>query len=140
MKIKGKLLNFDQIIMNDHMFPKDCKIDIPNEVPLTFDFSDSQKPLGVAHVERTETGLIVTAYVFDNAAEMVKDFESEFALGGLYGYVTYRLQNTWPRIVDTCKLKQVAITPHPVNKDYDYEIIYEENLHAEEKKDGGIQT
>lgn len=133
MKIKGRLLNFDQVIRSNqvHMFPSDCKIDIPKEVPLLYDFNSNQKALGMAHVERTETGLIVTADVFDDASEMVKGFESEFALGGLYTYVQYR-QDAYgqPRIVDKCKLRSVSITPHPVNKDYDYEIIYEENLHA----------
>lgn len=134
MKIKGRLLYFDQWIMDDHIFPRDCKINIPEKVPLTFDFSNDQKVLGTAHVERDEKGLIVTADVYDDAAEMVKGFESEFALGGLYNKCkfTHNQKGTGKRVVEYAELKAVSITPYPVNKDYDYEIIYEENLHAED--------
>ena len=139
MKIKGRLLKFDQVILNDHIFSKDCKINIPDKVPVVWDFDldEVNKVYGMAHVERNKDGLIFTADIVDGASDIVKAVQNECGIGGYYGNVRYhklcigeQYGHHEYRIVDEASLKAVSITPAPVNKDYDYEIIYEENLHT----------
>ena len=60
MKLKGRLLLFDTINIDNDVFPKDCKISIPEKIPLTYKFSHD-KVIGFAEVTRDDIGLVVTA-------------------------------------------------------------------------------
>ena len=142
MKIKGTLLKFNKIIAGYHIFPKGCKIHIPDKVPLIYDFNFDQVPYGMATVTRTDTGLEMVADICEGAAEIVKAAAPLCGIGGFYTEVKFKEQNYYLiggdaeakiKDVQEATLSAICITPSPVSPDYKYEVIYEENLKAEDK-------
>lgn len=56
IKLQGKILRFDNIINNGYIFPKNCKIDILEKIPLLWDF-DRGNVIGICEVNRDSEGL-----------------------------------------------------------------------------------
>ena len=141
MKIKGRFLKFESIISSNHYFPRNCEIDIPEKMPLLFNFEQSGLPLGTVTVERDNDGLTMTADIALGAEELIKAFKDEVGIGGFYNNLKTRtITMMMPsgfaviRRIDKCSLKAVALTPSPVDPSFKYDIVYEENLHAEDNK------
>lgn len=85
MKIEGRLLLFDVVHPDGSIFPSDCKIDIPEKVPIVdgLDFYDNNRYLGYATVSNDGRGLIFTGEVNDDA------FITEFYSGCTGYYVNF---------------------------------------------------
>lgn len=139
MKIKGRLLEFEKILMHSHYFPRKCEIEYPEKLPLLFDFSQQGKPLGIASVERDNDGLIMTANIYPGAEEIIKAFKDEVGIGGFYknlktGVMTLRCADGIAVLkrIDKCQLAYISLTPSPIDPSFKYDIIYEENLKPED--------
>lgn len=57
IKIKGNLLMFDKPDLIGYIFPKDCKIDIPDAIPITYPEHHTKIVGRVTKVERDDTSI-----------------------------------------------------------------------------------
>lgn len=129
MKLEGKILLFDTVNKSGDTFTKDCKIDIPEAVPLTFDFNP-HKVIGFANVTRDDKGLIAKAETFSNEFIGVEDLRSTFkdgkiGAGGFYNLIKTHNDGSLI-VVDEAKLNEVALVLDPVNERYSFEIVKED--------------
>ena len=113
---------------NGDIFSKDCKIDIPEKVPLTWNFNH-EKVIGFANVTKDDKGLIAKAETFSNEMIGVEDLSSifedgKFGAGGFYTNVKMH-NNGLSIVVNEAKLREVALVSDPVNEEYSFEIVEE---------------
>ena len=128
MILEGRILLFDTVNKNRDIFPKNCKIDIPEKVPLTWDFNHEQV-IGFAKVTKDDKGLVAEAETFSNEIIGVEDLSSifedgKFGTGGFYTNVKKHSDGSFI-VVDEAKLSEVALVLAPVNKEYYFEIVKE---------------
>ena len=128
MILEGRILLFDTVNKNRDIFSKDCKIDIPEKVPLTWDFNHEQV-IGFADVTKDNKGLVAKAETFSNEIIGVEDLSSifedgKFGVGGFYTNVKKHSDGSLI-VVDEAKLREVALVLAPVNKEYYFEIVKE---------------
>ena len=130
MILEGRILLFDTVNKNRDIFPKDCKIDIPEKVPLTWDFNH-EKIIGFANVTKDDKGLVARAETFSNEIIGVEDLRSIFedgkiGAGGYYTNVKKHSDGSFI-IVDEAKLREVALVLAPVNEEYLFKIAKEDD-------------
>ena len=128
MILEGRILLFDTVNKNRDIFPKDCKIDIPEKVPLTWDFNH-EKIIGFANVTKDNKGLVARAETFSNEIIGVEDLSSIFedgkiGSGGYYTHVKMHSDGSFI-VVDKAKLREVALVLAPVNEEYLFKIVEE---------------
>ena len=128
MILEGRILLFDTVNKNRDIFSKDCKIDIPEKVPLTWDFNH-EKVIGFAEVIKDNKGLVAKAETFSNEMIGVEDLSSIFedgkiGSGGYYTNVKKHSDGSFI-VVDEAKLREVALVLAPVNEEYSFEIVRE---------------
>lgn len=82
MKIEGRILLFDVVHADGSFMPSDCKIDIPEKVPIIKDFNmrDPNSCIGSASVSVDDRGLVFTGDIPD-------DFDTD-GYPGCGGYYT----------------------------------------------------
>ena len=128
MILEGRILLFNNVSKNGDIFSKDCKIDIPEKVPLTWNFNH-EKVIGFANVTKDDKGLIAKAETFSNEMIGVEDLSSVFedgkiGAGGYYNNVKKHSDGSFI-VVDEAKLREVALVLDPVNEEYSFEIVKE---------------
>ena len=128
MILEGRILLFNNVSKNGDIFSKDCKIDIPEKVPLTWNFNH-EKVIGFANVTKDDKGLIAKAETFFNEMIGVEDLSSifedgKFGAGGFYTNVKMH-NNGLSIVVNEAKLREVALVSDPVNEEYSFEIVEE---------------
>ena len=128
MILEGRILLFNNVSKNGDIFSKDCKIDIPEKVPLTWNFNH-EKVIGFANVTKDDKGLIAKAETFSNEMIGVEDLSSifedgKFGAGGFYTNVKMH-NNGSSIVVNEAKLREVALVSDPVNEEYSFEIVEE---------------
>ena len=128
MILEGRILLFDEVNKNMDIFPKNCKIDIPEKVPLTWDFNH-EKVIGFANVTKDDKGLSAKAETFSNEMIGVEDLSSifedgKFGAGGFYTNVKKHSDGSFI-VVYEAKLREVALVLAPVNEEYSFEIVEE---------------
>ena len=128
MILEGRILLFNNVSKNGDIFSKDCKIDIPEKVPLTWNFNN-EKVIGFANVTKDDKGLIAKAETFSNEMIGVEDLSSifengKFGAGGFYTNVKMH-NNGSSIVVNEAKLREVALVSDPVNEEYSFEIVEE---------------
>ena len=128
MILEGRILLFDAVNKSGDGFTKDCKIDIPEAVPLTFEFNPYQV-IGFANVTRDDKGLFAKAETFSNEIIGVEDLNSIFedgkiGAGGFYNRIKKHNEGSIMK-VDEAKLNEVALVLKPVNEEYLFEIVGE---------------
>ena len=129
MILEGRILLFDAENKSGDVFSKDCKIDIPEAVPLTFDFNPHQV-IGFANVTRDDKGLFAKAETFSNEIIGVEDLnpifeDGKIGAGGFYNLIKKHNEGSTMK-VDEAKLNEVALVLKPVNEEYSFEIIEDE--------------
>lgn len=129
MKLQGRILLFDKVNLNRDIFPKDCKLTIPEKVPLTWNF-DRNGPIGVAEVTSDDIGLVATAETFSNEQIGVNDIrdvltDSKIGAGGYYTGVKKHEENG-VIIIDEARLAAVGLVLEPVREEYSMELVKEE--------------
>ena len=130
MILEGRILLFNNVSKNGDIFSKDCKIDIPEKVPLTWNFNH-EKVIGFANVTKDDKGLIAKAETFSNEMIGVEDLSSifedgKFGAGGFYTNVKMH-NNGLSIVVNEAKLREVALVSDPVNEEYSFEIVEEKD-------------
>lgn len=130
MILEGRILLFDTVNKNRDIFSKDCKIDIPEKVPLTWDFNHEQV-IGFANVTKDDKGLVVRAETFSNEMIGVENLSSlfedgKFGAGGFYTNVKKHSDGSFI-VVEEAKLREVALVIAPVNEEYLFEIVKEDD-------------
>ena len=130
MILEGRILLFDTVNKNRDIFPKDCKIDIPEKVPLTWDFNH-EKIIGFANVTKDNKGLVAKAETFSNEMIGVEDLSSvfengKFGAGGFYTNVKKHSDGSFI-VVEEAKLREVALVIAPVNDEYSFKIVKEDD-------------
>ena len=128
MILEGRILLFNNVSKNGDIFSKDCKIDIPEKVPLTWNFNH-EKVIGFANVTKDDKGLSAKAETFSNEMIGVEDLSSifedgKFGAGGFYTNVKMH-KNGSSIVVNEAKLCEVALVSDPVNEEYSFEIVEE---------------
>lgn len=112
MKIEGRLLLFDVENADGSRISSDCKIDIPERVPIVKDLEmrDPNSCIGSAYVSKDEKGLIFTGNIPD-------DFDTDDypGCGGYYTGVTYL-----DRTLVSMRLRCVGLVKKAVNSAYKY--------------------
>ena len=129
MILEGRILLFNTVSKNGDIFSKDCKIDIPKKVPLTWNFNH-EKVIGFANVTKDDKGLSAKAETFSNEMIGVEDLSSifedgKFGAGGFYTNVKMH-NNGSSIVVNEAKLCEVALVSDPVNEEYSFEIVEED--------------
>ena len=130
MILEGRILLFNNVSKNGDIFSKDCKIDIPEKVPLTWNFNH-EKVIGFANVTKDDKGLIAKAETFSNEMIGVEDLSSifedgKFGAGGFYTNVKMHNNGSFI-VVNEAKLREVALVSDPVNEEYSFEIVEDKN-------------
>ena len=130
MILEGRILLFNTVSKNGDIFSKDCKIDIPEKVPLTWNFNQEQI-IGFANVTKDDKGLVARAETFSNEMIGVEDLSSIFedgkiGAGGFYSNVKMH-NNGSSIVVNEAKLREVALVSDPVNEEYSFEIVEDKN-------------
>ena len=130
MILEGRILLFNTVSKNGDIFSKDCKIDIPEKVPLTWNFNH-EKVIGFANVTKDDKGLSAKAETFSNEMIGVEDLSSifedgKFGAGGFYTNVKMH-NNGSSIVVNEAKLREVALVSDPVNEEYSFEIVEDKN-------------
>ena len=130
MILEGRILLFNNVSKNGDIFSKDCKIDIPEKVPLTWNFNH-EKVIGFANVTKDDKGLSAKAETFSNEMIGVEDLSSifedgKFGAGGFYTNVKMH-NNGSSIVVNEAKLCEVALVSDPVNEEYSFEIVEEKD-------------
>ena len=130
MILEGRILLFNNVSKNGDIFSKDCKIDIPEKVPLTWNFNHAQV-IGFANVTKDDKGLVAEVKTFSNEIIGVEDLSSifedgKFGTGGFYTNVKKHSDGSFI-VVDEAKLREVALVSDPVNEEYSFEIVEDKN-------------
>ena len=130
MILEGRILLFNNVNKSGDIFSKDCKIDIPEKVPLTWNFNHEQV-IGFANVTKDDKGLVARAETFSNEMIGIEDLSSIFkdgkiGAGGFYTNVKMH-NNESSIVVDEAKLREVALVLAPVNEEYSFEIVEEKD-------------
>lgn len=115
MKVKGTLLKFNVKDKLDITITKDCKIDIPERIPLVnlFAFHDPYSVCGYATVERTEDGYVMTGHIDDSSPKI-----SEMHIGhGIGCYMTNVLVDGIGNI-KAFTIKACSFVKYPAHPDY----------------------
>ena len=128
MILEGRILLFNNVSKNGDIFSKDCKFDIPEKVPLTWNFNH-EKVIGFANVTKDDKGLSAKAETFSNEMIGVEDLSSifedgKFGAGGFYTNVKMHNNGSYI-VVNEAKIREVALVSEPVNEEYSFEIVEE---------------
>ena len=126
MKLKGRILLFDEVNLTDDIFYTSCNITIPEKVPLTWDFK-KDKIIGSANATIDDIGITFIAETLSNEMIGVDDLRSKFengkiGVGGYYTNVKYHEDGNF-KIIDEARLCEIAITLAPVRKEYYCKIV-----------------
>lgn len=126
IKLEGRVLLFDVINQLSDKMPKDCKLIIPEKVPLTWDF-EHDKPIGFALPFKDNNGIYATAETFSNEYINVEDIRDILTDGkiGVGGY--YRINKMHKEgelvIIDEATLLEIGLTLAPVREEYYFKIM-----------------
>ena len=127
-KAIGRLLLFDTLLHDGNVIPHECKIDIPNKVPISLRSipNEPHDIIGWADVLRDDKGLIFES-----------DFPLEYSIfdtsdmnemlpgcGGFYN----RVKRDGTGKITGMDLKSILLTESPVHEDFTWEIKTEEEL------------
>lgn len=114
---EGRALLFDSVNkQGTFSFAKDCKIEIPEKVPLLWNFKSSspEKVLGFASLQKDNKGLLCKCELKDSLDDVFK--EDEYFVGGYYTEVKYRMENKL-MMVTSCRVKALSILPEGMQAD-----------------------
>ena len=132
MKLKARILLFDKVNSSGDMFPNNCKLTIPDKVPLLWNFERDKPAFGIAEVTRDEFGLIAIVKMIDttyNSEELLKMLFDTYPIGagGYYNKIKYDKlhENTDLRVIEEARLEAISMTLAPVRDEYVFHIMKE---------------
>ena len=129
IKLEGRVLLFDvinQLSYKINKIPKDCKLTMPEKVPLIWNF-EHDKPIGFAIPIRDDKGIYATAETFSNEYIGVEDIRVILTDGkiGVGGYYRINKMHTEEGldIIDEATLLDIGLTLAPVCEEYYFKIV-----------------
>lgn len=128
IKMKGRLLTFDRVDSTGVLFPKGCHIEIPDMMPLLWNFNRSKPDdlMGSVVVHRDDDGLICEATVTnEDLIKILPEHNNEFGIGGFYHKVKDKPVNGL-RIVNDSRLAAVSVTLAPASEEYKMVLVEED--------------
>lgn len=128
IKLEGRVLLFDVINQLSNKISKDCKLTVPEKVPLTWNF-EHDKPIGFATPIRDDKGIYATAETFSNEYIGIKDIrdiltDGKIGVGGYYS-INKRHNEGELDIIDEATLLEIVLTLAPVREEYYFKIVEE---------------
>lgn len=125
-RLEGRVLLFDVVNQPADKFSKDCKITIPNRVPLTWNFQHDEL-IGIALPIIDNKGIYATAAAFSNEYIGVKDIrdiltDGKIGVGGCYR-VNQMHEDGKLKIIDEATLVEIGLTLAPVRDEYYFKIM-----------------
>lgn len=112
IKIKGNLLIFDKLDLIGYIFPKECKINIPEFIPITY--PEHTKSIGrVTKVERDDTCIQIEGEIITPDEEAFREVLSEGSLhaSGYYNGIRIRVpKEDGVQVLESMTLKSVGLT------------------------------
>ena len=126
MKLKGRILLFDEVNLTDDIFYTSCNITIPEKVPLTLNFNRDQV-IGSTKATIDDIGITFISETLSNDVIGVDDLRSKFengkiGVGGFYTNIKYHEDRNF-KIIDEARLCEIAIVLDPVRKEYYCKIV-----------------
>lgn len=111
LKATCNLLMFDKIDKTGNLFPKECKIEIPERIPVTNDFKFYEPAIGSASVTREEDRLVAEIEFCSPDEDVIKDCIRDGVVyaGGYYNQVKMHKENDI-QVVDSMKLCGMSLT------------------------------
>ena len=131
MKVKGVLLEFDVPNAFHSVISKDCKIDIPDKLPIVCEFDRSRPPIGFASVSRTDEGLVFEGEVISPYSDVISERIKNDKTAGVGGYYN-KVKRDEKGSITEMTLREVSYVRAPVNPDYKFEIDEDESQCADE--------
>lgn len=129
IKLEGRVLLFDKVNVTGNKFSKDCKVTIPEKVPLTLEFIPDA-PIGHASVIKDNLGIYAKAetipndYISDEDLKNILNDRKKIGVGGFYDRVK-RHEEYGMDIIDEATLWSIGLTSYPVCDEYYFEIVEE---------------
>ena len=128
-KAIGRLLLFETLLGNGSIISRDCKIDIPDKVPVSLKFypCEPRDIIGSATVSRDDKGLTFESdFPLEYSIFDTSDMHDEMlpGCGGFYNNV----KRDGTGKVTEMNLKSIMLTESPVHEDFTWEIKTEEEL------------
>lgn len=135
IKMKGRLLRFDNVNANGVVIPKDSKLIFPDRIPVmlerNFDFVDPTTVVGFATVHRDDKGLICDVELTNFDLDVLRnDYHNELCTAGFYVNVKMHEEDE-KTVVDEASLYCVMITDSPADGTCKVMVV-------EEEKEGSI--
>ena len=126
IKLEGRVLLFDAVNQTSDKFAKDCKLTIPEKVPLTWEFKHD-KPIGFVMPIRDDKGIYATAETFSNEYIGVEDIRDILTDGKIGVGGCYRVNKMHKEgelfIIDEATLLEIGLTLGPVREEYYFKIM-----------------
>ena len=99
------LLMFDKPDTLGNLFPKDCKIEIPEKIPVTHDFKFYEPAIGFASVTREKDRLVAEIEFNSQDTDVIKECicNGDIYAGGYYNQVKSHKENGI-RVVESMRL------------------------------------
>lgn len=116
IKMTGKILIFDKPTKNGDMISKDCKITLPETVPVTWEFQRTcpGDVIGTAIVAKQPDCVTCDIKLHKFDREFLRDQNDEIGIGGYYDQVSFHMENEI-KVVDKARLRMVGVTLMPVD-------------------------
>ena len=114
LKVKAKLIAFDKPDLNGHIFPKDCKITLPDNAPILTPDSDSimnKKQAGIAaNFVRNDDYVVFDGYIHSKDEDVYKQVIKDPGLycGGFYNGVKRHKENGL-EVIDSMNLRSIGL-------------------------------
>lgn len=110
IKIKGNLLMFDKLDLIGYIFPKECKIDIPEFIPITYP-EHTQQVGKVTKVERDDTSIRIEGEIITLDEKAFQEVLSEGSLHASGYYNGIRVpKDDGVQVLESMTLKSVGLT------------------------------
>ena len=127
IKLKGRVLLFDEIDINHDKFSKDCKINFSGKVPLmTWNFNHNDS-IGFAVPVKDDKGIYAKAEIFCDNYARIKDIfaNGKIGVGGYYKIVKKHKEGELV-VIDEATLLEIGLTLAPVRAEYFFAIVEDE--------------
>ena len=127
IKLEGRVLLFDAVNVTGNKFSKDCKVTIPEKVPLTLEFRPNA-PIGYASAIKDNLGIYAKAetipndYISDEDLKNILNDRKKIGVGGFYNRIK-RHEECGMDIIDEATLLSIGLTSYPVCDEYFLEIV-----------------
>ena len=120
IKLEGRVLLFNVVNQPADKFSKDCKLTIPEKVPLTWGF-EHNKPIGFALPFKDSDGIYATAETFSYEYMGVLT-GGKIGVGGYYRINKMHKEGELD-IIDEAALLEIGLTLAPVREEYYFKIM-----------------